>query len=130
MTAYSVTQRGRAFAQSLMIDACSIQHPIGSTTDPTTGQVVKTYTTVYTGPCRVSHEGAPSGQDVAEAHLAVLNPVVSVPATVTGVAEEDLLTITACVLDPEMVGKKFRVKGPVHYTYLTSRRLHCTEATS
>ena len=130
MSATSALIRGRLLAISLMVDACTIKHPIGSATDPNTGAVTPSYTTVYTGPCKVQGGMSASGQDVAEAHLAVLNPFVHVPVTVTGVVQGDVVTITASVNDPELVGRVFRVQGPDHKSFATARRLQCTEVTS
>jgi len=130
MSATSALVRGRLLAISLMVDACTIQHPTGQTTNATTGTVAYTYSTVYTGVCKVQGGMSASGQDVAEAHLAVLNPFVHVPITVTGVVQGDVVTITACVSDPELVGRVFRVQGPDHKSYATARRLQCIEPTS
>lgn len=130
MSSSILTERGRWAAEQQMTDACTIQHPTGSSTDPATGVVTPTYSTVYTGAAKVNRIGSPAGQDVGEAHLAVLSPTIHVPITVTGVVQGDLVTITASTLDPELVGRTFRVQGPIHETYLTARRLQCTEMTS
>jgi len=130
MSASTVLARGRAAAIALMVDACTIQHVTGSTTNTTTGQVTPTYSTVYTGACKIQGGQSDSGQDVGEAHLAVLSLTVHVPISVTGVVETDVVTITACVNDPELVGRVFRVLGPVHKSYATARRLPVIEVTS
>lgn len=130
MSATSVTLRGRIAAEAIMVDACTIQHVTGSSTDTTTGQVTPTYSTVYTGKCKVQGGQSDSGQDVADAHLAVLSLTVHVPIAVTGVVETDVVTITASVNDPELVGRVFRVLGPVHKSFATARRLPVIEVTS
>jgi hypothetical protein len=71
-----------------------------------------------------------SAQDVAEAHLAMLSPFVHVPISVVGVVEGDVVTITASANDSELVGRVFRVQGPNHKSFATSRRLQCIEVTS
>lgn len=130
MSAQTVLLRGRAAAIALMVDACTIQHQTGSSTNTTTGAVTPTYSTVYTGPCKVQGAMSAGGQDIAEAHLAVLRPFVHVPITVTGVVEGDVVTITASVNDVELVGRVFRVLGPDHKSFATARRLQCIEVTS
>jgi hypothetical protein len=130
VSAASLLARGRAAAAALMVDACTIQHVTGSTTNTTTGMVTPTYSTLYTGPCKVQGGQSDSGQDVGEAHLAVLGLTVHVPISVVGVVETDVVTITASVNDPELVGRVFRVSGPVHKSYATARRLPVIEVTS
>lgn len=130
MTARTTLLRGRAFAQSLMVDACVIEHPVPPiTTNPVTGQAVTTYVPVYAGPCKVG-PSSPSASEVGEAHLATLAPTIHVPATVLGVVEEDRVTITASVYDPDLVGKHWRVQGPMQKTWGTARRLQVIEVTS
>jgi Family of unknown function (DUF6093) len=130
MSATTLTERGRWAAQAQMLDTCIIEHPTGDTTDAATGAVTTTYATVYTGQCKVNHVGAPAVQEVGEAHLAVLSPTVNVPMSVVGVVEGDRVTITDCQLDAELVGKVFRIMGPIHNSYQTARRFQCTETTS
>ena len=107
MSAASVLARGRVKAAALFCDTVTIEHPTGLSTDPTTGVVTPTYSGVYTGPGKVQGATSPSGQDVAEAHLAVLSPLVHVPITVTGVVEGDVVTVTAAAYDPQLVGRVF-----------------------
>lgn len=130
MSAATVLARGRTAAAALMVDACTIQHLTGSSTDTTTAVVTPTYATVYAGPCKVQGGQGDSAQEVGEAHLAVLSLTVHVPIAVTGVVETDVVTITACAHDTELVGRVFRINGPVHKSFATARRLPCIEVTS
>ena len=41
----------------------------------------------------------------------------------------DVATITAAALDAQLVGKRFRVVGLAHKTFLTARRLQVQEVT-
>lgn len=121
---------GQAFLTPSLGDACVIEHPTGaSSLDTTTGTTVPVFTTVYTGVCHIG-DSTPSGTDVAEAHLATLSPVITVPSSVTGLLEQDRITITASQNDPELVGRKYRIQGPMHKTWGVSRRLTCIEWTS
>lgn len=121
---------GRAFLIASLVDACTIKHPTGLSTNTTTGVVTPTYATVYTGPCKLKGADSASGQDIAGAHLAVLSPEIHVPIEVVGVVEGDLVTITASAFDAENVGRVFRVNGPQRKSFATARRLQCTEVTS
>jgi len=129
MTARTTLVRGRAFAQTLMIDACVIEHPTGLSTNPVTGAVTPTFVPVYSGICKVG-PSSPSGAEMGEAHVATLAPTIHVPATVLNVVEEDRVTITASVYDPDLVGKRFRVQGPMQKSWGTARRLQVIEVTS
>lgn len=130
MSRDTVLARGRAFLTASLVDTCTIQHPTGMTENLVTGVGTPTYSTVYTGPCRVQGGESASGQDIAEAHLAVLSPILIVPIEVVGVVEGDVVTITASRHDPELVGRVFRINGPHHKSHATARRFTCTEVTS
>ncbi len=131
MSATSVTLRGRAAAEALMADAVTIQRRTGETTDPDTGVVAPTYATVYAGKAKVQaaqFSGSPS--TVGEAELLIAQMQVHIPMSATGVTSDDLVTVTASALDPELVGKTFRVRGASHKSYLTARRYSVIEVTS
>jgi hypothetical protein len=123
--------RGRAAAEALMVDACTIQHRTGQTTDGELGRVTPTYATVYTGKCKIQRAAAAvSPTDVGQASLLVGQLEVHVPASVTGVVGDDRVTITASVLDPALVGAVYTVRGIPEKTFLTARRLAVIEVTS
>jgi hypothetical protein len=134
VSAASALARGRAAAEALMVDTCTIERPTARTPDRKNGVVTTTYTTVYTGQCKLNYVGdvtpGPQQREVAEAHLAVLTPTLHLPMSATGLAEGDRVTITASQHDPELVGKVLRLQGPHHGSFQTARRLMCTEVTS
>jgi hypothetical protein len=133
MSAATVLARGRAKAESLMVDACTVQHATALVTDQETGVVTPTYTTVYTGKCKVqmpSAETAPRTTDVGEASVLVGHLVLHLPMSVTTVSPNDLVTVTSSGLDAGLVGRTFRLRGPSHKTYLTARRFPIIEVTS
>jgi hypothetical protein len=128
MSATSVTLRGRAAAERLMLDTCTIQRTASLTTDPDTGVVTPTYTTVYTGKCKVQQQSPASAPTVVgEASVFVGQLELHLPMSVTGVQPDDLATITACPLDADLVGRTFRLRGPAHKSYLTARRYPVVE---
>lgn len=130
MSAASVTLRGRAKALELMQDACTVQHVTSLSTDQETGVVTPTYSTVYTGKCKIQQPSpATAPTDVGEAAVFVGQLQLQLPVTTAtaAVSPDDLVTITGCVLDTSLVGQTFRLRGPAHKSYLTARRFPMIE---
>jgi hypothetical protein len=130
MSATSVTLRGRAAAERLMVDACVIKRPSGSTSNPDTGEAVASYTTIYTGQCRLQ-QSAPSagGQAVGGATVYQVPYQLQIPVTAPATQVEDIVTMTACGLDAEMVGRTFWIKGTQGGSHKTARRLPLEQVT-
>lgn len=133
-TATDVLARGRAAAEELMIDACTIKHAIaGRTFD----QVLGRYTgsvgpEVYDGPCQVqiASLGDAMSPTVEGGGPVVQQLVLKLPVATSGtVAVNDLAVITACVADPSLVDARFRITAIHHKSYATARRLQCEEIT-
>lgn len=123
-----VLLRGRAAAEQIMVDACTITRLATSTTDPETGHVTQTRTTVYSGQCRISINSKNARpQDIGEDTLFIFRVQLQIPIAATGVIPDDVATITASVYDPELVGKAFVVRELAHGTHITSRRLMVEE---
>lgn len=131
MSRVSVTRSGRRAAELGMVDACAIRAPSTfGVMDPDTGLRVETPgVTVYTGKCKVqtyeAHESTPeSGDHVYSVQRASLH----LPATVD-IPVGHLATITASVLDPNLVGRVFRVSAVLHKSMATANRLQVDEVT-
>lgn len=102
----------RAEAESLMLDACTITRPGAPVTDPGTGNVTNTATTVYTGKCKVqSKDSATSNPEAGGATFTVVSRQVHIPANSADVQDGDVVTITASLLNAFTVGKQYRVDG-------------------
>jgi hypothetical protein len=130
MSANSAIQRGRVAAAALMVDAVTVQHQTGENTDPETGVVTPDYDTVYTGKAKIQQSApATNPADVGEAAVFVGQLTLHLPVSVTTVHPDDLVTVTASVLDPDLVGRTFRLRGPAHKSYLTARRFPMVEVT-
>jgi hypothetical protein len=131
MSADSVLARGRTAALNLMVDACVIKRITSTSTNPTTGVITPTYSTLYTGQCRVQQSGS-QGQlaDAGEAALVLLRLEVQLPMSVVGLAEGDEITVTASALDSDLVGRVFVIRDLMHKTHATARRLGVVEKTS
>lgn len=127
----TVLLAARAFLTASLTETCTIQHPTGpGTTNLVTGVVTPTLTTTYTAqPCKVAAAG-PAPSTVAEAGLVTLSPTITFPVEVTGVVDQDVITITAAANDPELVGRVYRVLGPTHRDWITRRQLNVIEVNS
>lgn len=122
--------RGRAAAESLMVDTCTITRTTGEATDEDTGVVTPTTADVYAGKCRVqqSQLGADSTPaDPGEAYVRLVAFELQIPMSVEGLRVGDVATITASALDPDLVGRAFNVLGLAHKTHATARRLQVQE---
>ena len=122
--------RGRALAEQLMVDTCTITRTTGETTDTDTGVVTPTTTTVYTGRCRVqqSQLGADSTPATpGEAAVRLVAFEVQLPVSVEGLRVQDVVTVDASALDPDLVDRQFVVLGLAHKTHATARRIQVQE---
>jgi hypothetical protein len=121
----------RAAAERRMVDSCTITHPaagLGTFDDDTHTYAPPTETPVYAGRCRVqTRDGlVAADRNVGERQITVLRFEVHVPLVATGIAVDDLVTITAA-RDPDLVGRRFRVTASHAKTDATARRLQCEE---
>jgi hypothetical protein len=132
MSRASVLARGRTAAEAGMADACTIRRASGSgTTDPVTGVPSQTYTTLYTGKCRVQQQVAIARpHDVGEDKVWLVRFDLQLPmATSAGLEVGDRVTITASVADPDLTGRVFMVNELAHKSEATSRRVGIIEVT-
>jgi hypothetical protein len=124
MSALTITLRGQAAAERLMVDACVVTRVSGSTVDPETGAIVPTFATVYSGKCKIQMQTAVTNPSVVgEAAVFVSEPHLHVPMSATGLQPDDRVTVTVSVLDPDLVGKVGHLRGPWAETFTTARRL-------
>lgn len=110
-------------AESLRESTCVIERPGPDVTDPDTGVVTPSMTTIFTGPCRVRYPYVrPEAVDVAGQQLAKVRGFLSVPVEGTsGVQADDQATITMGDLDPGAVIVA-RIQSPATQTHMTARR--------
>lgn len=123
--------RGRAVIESMMVDACAIERKTGETTNTTTGVVTPTYSTIYTGKCRIQQ---PSGvharvEDVGEQYDRLLRVEVQLPMSLSGLQVGDRITITASIRDADLPGRHLLIKDLAHKTDATARRVRAEEIT-
>lgn len=134
MSYQSVTEAGRAAAENLQSDTCTITRPGDGpgVFDPDTGTTTPPAdVTVYSGPCRLR---APALVEVnvtgGEHQWSTQDAVLSLPASVTGVRPDDTVTCDSSALDPALPGSVFTVIGALKGSQITARRLIVREVTS
>jgi hypothetical protein len=121
--ATNLTLAGRKWHESIMEDTCTITREGNRVLNETTGQYTVETTTIYTGPCRLvvpprhPKDVAAVGQ-VEVVEMARLDLPVS---TTAGVMDGDVATFTAS-LDPNLVGRKFLLRGYGAQSQATARR--------
>lgn len=131
MSAGSVTLRARLAAERLQTDACTVTRP--GTAEPVYNAATDLYTypdgtEVYEGCCRVRPaDTVDLEQDAGENVFGARRYVVSLPMSETGVRRDDIVEVTASVLDAALVGAKFRVLGALKGSQTSARRLACEE---
>lgn len=131
MSATTVTLRGRLAAEALMVDTVTVRRKSGEATDSDTGVVSPTYSTVYTGKCRVQQRaGVARPASVGEAEVLVSRLELHVPTSATGIASDDVATVDASALDADLVGRVFHIRELAHKTFATARRYSMVEVTS
>lgn len=128
MSARTATLAGRRAAERLMTDACTITRggAAGTFDEETLVYAAGATSAIYSGACRVKPRDNQDQVVMAGDQPVSLWPyVVSVPMTVTGVEVDDLITVTACHLDPDLVGQVLRVRQVLQGSHLTARRMAC-----
>ncbi|WP_329019286.1 DUF6093 family protein [Micromonospora rifamycinica] len=122
--------RGRAAAERLMVDTCTIRRASGEGSDDD-GNVIVTYEDLYAGKCRVQQTSAQAAQqESGEDYLLLLRLEVHLPMSVIGLETGDEVTITASVHDPDLPGRVFLIRDLAHKSHATARRVGVTERTS
>jgi hypothetical protein len=130
MSRQQLLEEARAFFLEGCVDTCTIKRLTGDTTD-IDGVITPTYTTLYTGACRVQQQQPyAERKDVGQAYLLALRLEVQLPMTVTGLEPDDILTIVTSLMDADLPGREFVVRDLAHKTDATSRRVQCSEITS
>ena len=121
---------GRSAAEALMLDACTVHRPGEPFTDDD-GNVTQIPTLLYTGPCKIQQTLAQSSNPEAGGHQYTVQDTRWDAPVAAGVFEvDDVVTIVGAVLDPQLVGRVFRVTEPFHKTGATAQRTRVEEVTA
>lgn len=122
--------RGRAAAEALMVDMCTIRRKTNPVTSTVDGSVTWTTTTVYSGKCRFQQQSVDARtEDSGEAFVHLLRLDLQLPISVTGVQVLDEVTCDTSALDPDLPGRVFLVRDLAHKTHATARRVRVEERT-
>jgi hypothetical protein len=133
MSVLDLLAEGRAAAEAIMLDACTITRVTGAegALDPETGLRDPAPTdTVYSGKCKVQtyepHESAKESGDhvFTEQRYHLHLPIGAGP-----VAVNDIATVTAASADTGLVGRSYRIAGLHHKSLATAQRLLVDEIT-
>ena len=128
MTVVDAVMRGRTAAEALMLDSCTVERSAGTVTNPDTGKVYPALTAIYTGPCKIQQTLAQSSNPVAGEHrYTVQDTRWDTPVSAGPFKVGDVVTITAAVLDSQLVGRVFRVVETFHKSGATAQRTRVEE---
>lgn len=131
MSRESLIARGRSAAEAMMTDACTSRRQTGTTYDDTTGNTTPAWTSLYSGPCRLSQPNASASRTTAgEADVLLQTPQLHLPMSADLHRPGDEITLTASDSDPASVGRVFIVRAVPAHSHATARRYEVTERTS
>lgn len=127
MSADGAATRGRQRARALLTSQCTVFTTGEPITDPVSGEVTRTATTVWSGPCRV--RPAATGltaisEVIAASELFRFDYRISIPFEVDVVFEGHRLTVTSSP-DPGLIGLTVEVQRVDRGDNITARRLIC-----
>lgn len=123
----ALLQRAQRAAERLMTDTCKVERATDTALDPATLAEVPTYSTIYDGPCRVqTNAGRVYRPEVGEQAINVTRQILQLPVTATGVAVDDVVTLTAAG-DAALVGVRLVVIEVEHKSDATMHRFTVEE---
>lgn len=130
MDVAAVLERGRAAAETLMVDECIIRRRTGESIGPG-GVITPDYETVYQGKCRMQQPtGTAQEQESGEANLLLVRYELQLPMEAVGLEPDDEVLMVASVHDPDVVDREFLIRAVAHKSHAVMRRLQLEERTS
>ena len=133
MSVLDLLAEGRAAAEAIMLDACTITRVIGEpgAINPDTGLRDPAPTaTVYSGKCKVqTFEPNESTRSSGDHVYTQQRYHLHLPIGVGPVEVDDEAEIIASLADPNLVGKTYRIAGLHTKTFATAQRLLVDEIT-
>lgn len=131
MSAEAAALAGRREAEALMVDECTVHRPGDPVTDYFTGVVTTPRTLVYEGRCKVQQTiSQASNASVGGHQFTVQDSRVDFPVSAGPLLVDDVVTLTVSALDPQIVGRVFRVGELFHKSYATAQRTRVEEITA
>ena len=130
MSVEDAVAEGRRQAEALMFDACTVDRPGPPVTDAD-GVVSPSLERIYTGPCKVQQTIAQSSSPTAGGHsFTVQSTRWDTPVSAGPFAVNDVVTMTGAVLDPQLVGRVYRVVELFHKSGATAQRVRVEEVSA
>lgn len=132
MSIAGIVAAGRALAESLMTDTCTVRHGTGQASfNESTGKSTLGSTVVYAGRCRVQVPKAqPNEPTVGERTATVQHLELQLPVAATGVSVGDRVTIDSSASDPALASARYVVRGLHRKSQATAQRLAVEETTA
>lgn len=118
----AMTRRGRRRAARLMIATGVVHRPGPEVTDPDTGVVTPGLVEVYGGACKVQGATAQAASPEAGGHAYVVESLQLHFPVSSQLKIDDVVTITASPMDPDLVGLTFRLVELARGTFRTADR--------
>lgn len=126
----SLLMRGRAAAESLMVDMVNIRRQTGTTPDGQGGDT-PTYSTIYSGPGKVQSQAVQALTPEAGGHTATVQRLeLHIPVGSCSPAVGDVATVTACLMDPNLVGHVLRITALPNKSLATAYRIPVEDTTA
>lgn len=124
MISEALTNAAQAAAERNMIDTCTVRRRVGEVTDPFSGTVTPTYTTIYSGKCKVQQSEAQGRKEEAAQRFLIMKiRELHLPiAGSEGVRRDDEVTMTSAH-DTDLIGRIFYVRDIAGKTAASARRL-------
>lgn len=114
-----------------MVDECTIYRSGSPVTDPESGVVSATQYLMYSGKCKVQSKDSSVASPTAGGHsFTVVSRQVHIPHGAADIKDDDVVTITASLLNPFGVWRKYVVVGFTPDSYDTAFRIPVKEITS
>lgn len=133
MSAEDAVLAGRAAALELMTDEVEIRGPstLGSWNPDTGKKTVIPGPLRYAGACKVqSFEGYAAAANSGQHMYTTQQFRIDIPIGAGPVSSEDVAVITASKLNPQLVGVRATINGPLNKSGATAQRLQCTRVAS
>lgn len=133
MSSESALLAGRELAEAQMLDAGELRGPdTKGPLDTTTRRYPITPGSLkYAGAAKVqTTDTIGNAKDAAERLIMTTRFEVHLPMSAAAAAVDDVWTCTSSELDPQLVGRRFRVVSLVHKSFMTARRLAVEEIQS
>jgi hypothetical protein len=129
MNLLAVTARAQRFAESLMVDTCTIRPVTGNVTNPD-GTVTPSYgAPVYSGKCKIQRFGRnskPSHSSTGEHSWTTAPQELNLPITSSGIRPNMHVVIDSSI-DPRNVGRVYRVRVDDRKTAQSALRVQVEE---